>query len=132
MTPIEAGELLLKSIDYILDQYPKNYDIVGEMDKQCCDITHEIEFTPLDVQRGYKLAKQLQDVKKIRRIAKDENELLKAMYDFLTQGTSTAFKNGFINALQKAKQREKTLPLRVYGPRSEAFKETELRSDAVD
>ena len=124
MTPITAGESILQAIDYILKTYPENYDKIGELDKQLCDIQHEIEFTPLDIQRGFRLAKKMQDVRKERRALKDENELLKPLYDFLNQGSNQAFKNGFSNALQRAKQREKALPERTYGPRSEAFKQS--------
>lgn len=118
MTPIEAGETILRCIDYILSTYPANYDKVGELDKKLVDLYHEIELTPIDIQRGYRLAKQVQDVRKERRVYKDENELLKAMHDFLNNGQSAAFRNGLANALQKSKHRASQLENRFYRHRS--------------
>lgn len=126
MTPITAGETILQAIDYVLKTYPENYDRITKLKDQADDLVHIIEFTPLDIQRGYKYAKQLQDIRRERRILKDDNELLRPMYDFLSQGSSQAFRNGFANALQRARHREKALPERVYSPRSEAFKVGEV------
>jgi hypothetical protein len=123
MTPIETGESILRYIDHISEAYSANYDRIGELDRQLCDLNHIIEFTPMDIQKGYKFAKQLQDLRKERRALKDENELLKPIHKFLSTGQSTAFRNGLANAIGKAKQRERTLPLRVYTPRSQAFQE---------
>ena len=123
MTPIETGESILRYIDHISETYFANYNQIGELDRQLCDLNHIIEFTPMDIQKGYKYAKQLQDIRRERRALKDENEMLKPMYDFLSTGQSTAFRNGLANAIGKAKQRERTLPLRVYTPRSQAFQE---------
>jgi hypothetical protein len=121
MTPIEAGETILKCLDYINQQYESNYELINELDKQLCDIQHTIEFTALDIQRGYKLAKQLQDIRKRRRIAKDENELLYHMHDYLNAGTSKHFIVGFTSNLGKAKRRSEQLQDREYYPRSQAF-----------
>ena len=123
MTPVEAGKNILRYIDHISEAYSTNYDRIGELDRQLCDLNHIIEFTPMDIQKGYKYAKQIQDIRRERRALKDENEMLKPMYEFLQQGTSKAFINGFANALNRAKQRERALPARIYTPRSQAFQE---------
>lgn len=123
MDAIEAGETILRCINYIVNEYPANYDRIGELDCQLTDISHSIEFTPFDIQRGYKFAKQIQEVRNERRNLKDANELLKPLHDFLSAGTSQAFKNGLATAVLKAKQRERTLPLRIYTPRSKIFQE---------
>lgn len=125
MTPIEAAEEILRCIDYITKTYPENYDRIGELDKELCDIQHIIEFTPLDIQRGFRLAKQTQEVRKERRVLKNENEVLKPLYDFFNQGSRQAFKNALIVATSKAKSREKMLSDRVYGFRSQAFQPPE-------
>jgi len=121
MDAIEAGETILRCIDYILTRYPENQEGICEYDKQTQDLLHQIELTNFAIGPGYKLAKQLQEVRRGRRGLKDENELLKGLFEYLSQGSSMAFKNGLINAVTKAKQRERMLPLRTYAPRSQAF-----------
>ncbi len=130
MTPIEAGEEILRCIDYVLKQYPQNQDDICELDKQTQDLLHKIEFTPLlTMGPGFKLAKQIQDIRLKRRELKDENELLKPLFDFLSQGTSIAFRNGLTNAVKSSRRRESNLTKRVYTPRSEAFKEAQNESN---
>jgi hypothetical protein len=119
MTPIEAGETILKCIDYICKQFEANYKLIGELDKQLCDLQHEIEFTPFDVQRGYKLAKQTQDLRRQRREAKDENEVLYRMQEYLNNGNSKSFVVGFTASVSKAKKRLEELPNREYMPRAQ-------------
>ena len=123
MDAIEAGETILRCIDHILKEYPENYDRIGELEKQLTDTYHVIEFTPFDVQRGFKFAKQVQDIRRERRELKDSNELLKPLHDFLSASSSTAFKNGLVNAINKTKQRERDLSSRFYKPRSQEFKQ---------
>lgn len=122
MTPIEAGEEILRCIDYILTQYPANQDEICEYDKQTQDLLHKLEFTNFTIGPGYKLAKQLQDIRRKRRELKDENELLKCMFEYLSEGSSSAFKNGLIKSVQTAKRRKSQLEERKYKPRSKAFK----------
>lgn len=88
MTPIDDAESILRNIEYILTAYPANYNQIGELDKELCDIQHMIEFTPIDIQRGFRFAKQTKEARVKRRQLKDENELLKPLYDFLMQGTT--------------------------------------------
>ena len=121
MTPIEAGETILKCIDYITKQFEANYKLIGELDKQLCDLQHEIEFTPFDVQRGYKLAKQVQDLRRQRREAKDDNEVLYRMQEYLNKGNSRSFVVGFAASLGKAKKRSEVLPDRKYAPRAQCM-----------
>lgn len=118
MTPIEAGEAILQGIEYIVTQYERNHDRIDKLEKRQVDLYHEIEFTPLDIQRGYKLAKQLQDIRKERRKAKDENEIMHHMYNFLTNGLSRQFALNMTSSLARARKREQELPLRGYYPRS--------------
>jgi hypothetical protein len=123
MTPIEAGETILKCIDYICKQFEANYKLIGELDKQLCDLQHEIEFTPFDIQKGYKLAKQTQDLRRQRREAKDENEVLYRMQEYLNNGNAKSFVVGFTATVGKAKKRLEELPNREYTPRAQCMGE---------
>lgn len=121
MTPIEAGEEILRCIDYITKTFPENQAKLEELHKQEEDLWHLIEFTPLDVQRGYRLAKQLQDVRIQRRVIKDEQEVMCYLNEYLINGTTKSFVTGLVSALSKAKRRTEQQRLRVYSPRSQAF-----------
>jgi trehalose utilization protein len=57
------------------------------------------------------------------RNSKGQVMKVERLHEFLSTGQSTAFRNGLANAIGKAKQRERALPLRVYTPRSQAFQE---------
>lgn len=123
MTPISAGETILQAISYILDTYPANYDKIGELEKQQCDLLHQIEFEPIVPPRGYKMLRELKEMRLERRKLKDENELLKPLYDYLNTGNAQNFTVGMVNNLGKAKRRNEQLGNREYSPRSEAFKQ---------
>lgn len=123
MKPVEAGDSILQNINYILKTYPSNNDRIDELEKQLCDIQHQIELSIFDIQRGYRFAKQIQEIRKERRVLKDENELLRPIYEFLNQNNNKIFVNGFINLMQRAKLREKTFDDRIYSLRSEKFRE---------
>lgn len=129
MTPIEAGEEILRCIDYIPTQYPDNQDRICELQAQTTDLLHMIEFTPCDIQKGYKFTKNLQDICIERRCLKDENEALRPLFDCLSAPNAVAFKNGFIGALTKAKQRKRDLASRIYGPRSERFQDAVISKE---
>jgi len=67
MTPIEAGEEILRCIDYILTQYPDNQDRICELQAQTTDLLHMIEFTPCDIQKGYKFTKHMHRTQVLKR-----------------------------------------------------------------
>ncbi len=131
MTPIEAGEEILRCIDHIQKTFKRNSERESELDKQLCDLEHMLEFTPIDIQRGYKLAKQIQDIQRERRRIKNEIELLRILHD---QATNTPTGKKFVNDLTAhlggAKKRKVHLDNRIYTPRSEAFKEAQNASNA--
>lgn len=58
------------------------------------DLEHEIELSaPKDMYKGYLVYKEVRDVRIKRRKAKEENELLKDMYDYLKSQQGQSFKN---------------------------------------
>jgi len=125
MDAIEAGETILRCIDRIREIYADNGERLSEVDKEICDVMHLLEFTPIDIQRGYSLAKQLQDARRERRAIKDSCELTSIMHKYLTEGNSKAFTNGLINQLNGAKKRKAQLDNRIYTPRSKAYQTKE-------
>lgn len=123
MTPIEAGEAILRAIDYIHKAWVENNERQSELDKQLCDLTHFLELTSIDVQRGYRFAKQIQDVCRERRKVKNEHEQLRILYDqVVNTPNGKKFVMDLTAHLGGAKKRQAQLENRIYSPRSEAFK----------
>jgi ribonuclease BN (tRNA processing enzyme) len=74
--------------DYLdlLNSIEKNWDTTKEeiiqTEKEQQDLLHEIELTKFDIQKGYGLAKKLQDVRQRRRQLKNRMEILGPLKDF--------------------------------------------------
>lgn len=127
MTPITAGESILQAIDYINKAWVTNGERQSEIDKMLCDLYHELEFTNIDIQRGYKLAKQIQDARRERRKLKDEMELLRILHDqVVNTPNGKKFVMDLTAHLGGARKRKAQLDNRIYSPRSEAFKVGEV------
>ena len=123
MTPIEAGEAILRAIDYINKAWVENGEQQSEVEKLLCDLYHELEFANIDIQRGYKFAKQIQDARRERRKLKDEMELLRILHDQVVNTPNGKKLVMDLTAhLGGAKKRQAQLENRIYSPRSEAFK----------
>lgn len=123
MTPIEAGEAILRAIDYVNKAWVENGEQQSEVEKLLCDLYHELELANIDIQRGYKFAKQIQDARRERRKLKDEMELLRILHDqVINTPNGKKFVMDLTAHLGGAKKRQAQLENRIYSPRSEAFK----------
>ena len=68
----------------VINDYELNLDIIKQTEEELNDLNHEIELSASkDMYKGYLLYKEIRDLRLKRRKAKEENELLKDMYDFL-------------------------------------------------
>lgn len=63
-------------IKCVPERFKTNNEELTKLDLEAQDLLHLIEFKNLDVQRGYKVYKELQKIKQRRRELKNENELL--------------------------------------------------------
>lgn len=86
---------------------------VCEMETQ--DLLHEIELTKFDVQRGYRLCKQLQEVRQRRRNLKDTMEVLRTLKDFLD--SNKQLKINLFKTLSAMEKTEEHQGRRMYAPR---------------
>ena len=78
----------------VINNYERNLDIIKQTEDELNDIAHEIELSaPKDMYRGYLMYKEVRDLRIKRRKAKEENELLKDMYDYLKGQNAQNFKN---------------------------------------
>lgn len=119
MDAIEAAETILYCIDFIKTSRQEHNDRQSELDKQLCDIAHQLEFTNIDIQRGYKLAKQMQDACRERRTVKDEQEILRILCDGAFEtGACKNFVASLTAHLGGARKRHRQLDERIYTPRS--------------
>jgi hypothetical protein len=125
MTPIEAGEEILRCVNYITSVYAQNIDEISELNAQQEDLLHAIELNPLTYPVDFRYIKELKAVREERRKCKDANEIAHFLYEFLTGGTAGSFITGLTTNIGKAKRRESQLQDRKYKPRSKAFQPPE-------
>lgn len=82
----DACVSLIKIFDDVLNTYEENYETVNRCDKEAQDLLHEIELSEKQTKAGgYKLYEMLREVRRERRRAKDENELLQPLVEALKQ-----------------------------------------------
>ena len=78
----------------VVKKYESNVEIIKKTEDELTDIYHEIELgKPQDLYGGYKLYKQVKELRMKRRQAKDENDLLKDMYEYFKSQPGQAFKS---------------------------------------
>ena len=102
----------------VIKNYERNLDLIKQFESELNDISHEIELSePKNAYQGYLMYKEIRDLRIKRRTAKEENELLKDMYEYLTSQSGQAFKSK-IQAIQgSAAKLRTTQESRTYQPR---------------
>ena len=102
----------------VVKNYERNLEIIRQAEDELNDLSHEIELSsPKDMYKGYLMYKEIRDIRIRRRTAKEENELLKDMYDYFTSQNGQTFK-GKVQSIQgnSAKIRN-SQEQRTYQPR---------------
>ena len=78
----------------VVKRYESNEATIRQTEEEINDINHEIELgKDQDLYGGWKLYKQIRDLRIRRRQAKDENQLLKDMYDYVKSQQGQSFKS---------------------------------------
>lgn len=78
----------------VVKRYEENLDIIKQTEDELMDVAHEIEFgASQDLYGAWKLYRQIRHLRKSRRQAKSENELLKDMYDYIKSQQGQSFKS---------------------------------------
>lgn len=78
----------------VVRKYESNIDIIKCTEEELNDVYHEIELgKKQDMYHGYLLYMQIKDLRMRRRQAKDENDLLKDMYDYIKSQSGQSFKS---------------------------------------
>ncbi|MGE7828928.1 hypothetical protein [Paenibacillus sp. NPDC093718] len=87
ITAKEAAQQLHEIMKSVRETYERNSEELTYCDAEYIDLTHALEFLGQEQIEFLDLTKQLQDNRRRRRRAKDENERLQPLYDLVTQNT---------------------------------------------
>ena len=102
----------------VIRNYERNLQIIKESEEELNDLYHEAELSsPKDMYKGYLLYKAIRDTRIRRRIAKEENELLNDMYDYLKSPAGQSFKTKIQSIQGSAVKLRTAQESRTYQPR---------------
>ena len=102
----------------VVKNYERNVEIIKQTEDELNDLYHEVELSsPKDMYKGYLMYKEIREVRIRRRTAKEENELLKDMYDYFMSQNGKTFKDK-IKSIQGSSVRIRNAQeQRTYQPR---------------
>lgn len=102
----------------VIKTYENNIEIIKQTEGELTDIEHEIELSsPKNARDGYKLYKELREIRIRRRVAKDENQILKDTYEYFKSQQGQAFKNKIQQLQGGAAKLREVQEHRTYTPR---------------
>lgn len=114
----EYSTTIITIFQNVIKNYENNLDVIKQTEEELTDIEHEIELSAAkDMYKGYLLYKEIRELRLKRRCAKDENQLLKDMYDFLNTQQGQSFKNKIQQIQGAAAKIVKKQESRTYTPR---------------
>ena len=98
--------------------YENNLEIIKQTEEELNDLYHEAELSePKDMYKGYLIYRAIRDTRIRRRTAKEENELLKDMYEYLNSQSGQAFKTKIQSIQGSSAKLRATQESRTYQPR---------------
>ena len=90
-------------------KYESNLEIIKQTEDELNDLYHEAELSdPKDMYKGYLVYKAIREARIRRRTAKEENELLRDMYEYFNSQAGQTFK-GKIQSIQRASLKLRTI-----------------------
>ena len=102
----------------VIKNYERNEEDIKRIEGELNDLVHEIELSSSkNMYQGWLLYKQIRDLRIERRRCKEENELLKEMYEFFSTQQSQTFKNKIQQIQGNAAKLRETQERRTYKPR---------------
>lgn len=102
----------------VVKNYEMNLDIIKQTEGELNDLYHEAELSkPKDMYQGYLLYTAIREARIRRRTAKEENELLKDMYDYFQSPQGQAFKSKIQSIQGGAMKIRAVQEQRTYTPR---------------
>jgi hypothetical protein len=115
-------EKYIDTILYIVNEVKKNYTKSSEEIKTTTqeqeDIEHEIELDEkADRTIGYRYYRELRDIRRRRRMAKNQNELLQEIYNYFTTDNNKTFLDRLSQIKGNTRKTFEKQNERVYTPR---------------
>lgn len=102
----------------VTEKYEENVETIKQIEGELQDLLHEIELSNAkDMYSGWKLYREIRELRIKRRQAKDENQILEEMYNFLNEQSSQKFKNKLQQIQGNSAKIAKTQENRTYTPR---------------
>lgn len=98
--------------------YENNIEIIKQAEEELNDLYHEAELSnPKDMYQGYLVYKAIRETRIRRRQAKQENEVLKDMYEYLNSQAGQTFKTKMQSIQGSAAKIQTAQESRTYQPR---------------
>ena len=98
--------------------YENNLEIIKNTEDELNDLYHECELAdPKDMYNGWKIYRAIRETRIRRRAAKEENEVLKDMYEYLNSQAGQTFKSKVQSIQGNAAKIRSTQESRTYQPR---------------
>ena len=102
----------------VIGSYERNVETIKQIEDELNDLNHEIELSsPKNARDGYKMYKEIRDLRIRRRQAKEENELMKDMYEYLKGQNAQNFKNKIQQLQGSSVKLREVQEHRTYTPR---------------
>lgn len=102
----------------VVKRYEDNEATIKQTEEELNDVYHEIELgKDQDLYGGYKLYRQVKDLRIKRRQAKDENALLKDMYEYIKSQQGQSFKSKIQSIQGSSVKVYEAQSRRTYNPR---------------
>ena len=109
---------IVRIFQEVIKTYENNEEIIKQSEGELTDLEHEIELSnPKNARDGYKIYKELREVRIRRRAAKDENQILRDMYEYFKGPQGQAFKTKIQQIQGNAARIHEAQERRVYIPR---------------
>lgn len=119
--PEETFRMFIRSVKEMVKKYDANIARIAELEDQMQDVMHFMEMAkPKNVPTGYKLYKKLTDIRKERRACKNENDLLKPVYDMF-HGTKLLDQLSYVQG--ECGKVKKTIDGRAYSVRTDILED---------
>ena len=102
----------------VVERFEDNLKVIKQSEDELNDLYHEIELAnPKDMYKGYLVYKEIREVRIRRRTAKEENELLKDMYDYFMSQNGQTFKSKIQSIQGNSVKIRNAQEQRTYQPR---------------
>lgn len=99
-------------------KYERNQELIKQYEDELNDLYHEAELSsPKDMYHGYLLYKEIREIRIKRRQCKEENEMLRDMYEYFNTQPAQAFKTKLQSIQGNSVKLQTTQENRTYTPR---------------